>query len=218
MSRPCGTAALAGVAAGAAGELASAPVGAGGVHRPEAGGGEGGEDARVRGDGLRDALAAGQPGADDLPGVVLVDAGAGGAGVLAAVPAGDAQHAAGFAVGVVDDAGLAGGAVDGADPACEADRAGAVAGSGELGFPAVEVVAGGELEDGSGRCPRPQAGIGPGGERDGRDRHAVVISRTRESARCLSGSGRIRVRLSRVSQLRAVRTWSRYSPAAWTRP
>src|SRR5215469_14603424 len=46
----------------------------------------------------------------------------------------------------------------------------------------------------------------------------VVISRTRESARCLSGSGRIRVRFSRVSQDRALRTWSRYSPAAWTRP
>ena len=47
-----------------------------------------------------------------------------------------------------------------------------------------------------GRCPHPQAGFGPGGERDGRDRHAAVISRTRESARCLSGSGRIRVWMS----------------------
>ena len=70
--------------------------------------------------------------------------------MLAAVAAGDAQYAAGFDVGVVHDAGLAGGAVDGVDAALEADRAGAVAGSGELGFPAVEVVAGGQLEDGSG--------------------------------------------------------------------
>ena len=33
-----------------------------------------------------------------------------------------------------------------------------------------------------------------------------MTSRARDSARCLSGSGRIRVRLSRVSQDRAVRT------------
>ena len=92
---------------------------------------------------LGDAFAAGQAGADDLAGVVLVDRRAGGAGVLAAVPAGDTQHTAGFGVGVVDDAGLAGGAVDGVDASLEADRAGAVAGGGELGFPAVEVVAGG---------------------------------------------------------------------------
>ena len=47
------------------------------------------------------ALAAGQAGSDDLAGVVLVDSRAGGADVLAAVAAGDAQHAAGFGVGVV---------------------------------------------------------------------------------------------------------------------
>ena len=145
-----GAAPLAGVAAGSAGQLAAAPAGAGGVYGPEAGGGEGGEHARMRGDGLGDALAAGQAGADDLAGVVLVDRGAGGADVLAAVAAGDQEHAAGFGVGVVHDAGLAGGAVDGVNAALEADRAGAVAGGGELGFPAVEVVAGGELEDGSG--------------------------------------------------------------------
>ena len=46
----------------------------------------------------------------------------------------------------------------------------------------------------------------------------TVSSRISDRARCLSGSGRIRVRLSRVSQDRAVRTWSRYSPAPWTRP
>jgi hypothetical protein len=63
--------------------------------------------------------------------------------VLAAVAAGDAQHAAGFGVGVIHHAGLAGGPVDGVDAALQAHRAGAVAGGGQLGFPAVEVVAGG---------------------------------------------------------------------------
>ena len=63
--------------------------------------------------------------------------------MLAAVAAGDAQDAAGLGVGVVHEAGLAGGAVDGVDPAGQADGAGAVSGAGELGFPAVEVVAGG---------------------------------------------------------------------------
>ena len=92
---------------------------------------------------LGDALAAGQAGADDLAGVVLVDRGAGGADVLAAVPAGDAQHATGFGVGVVDDAGWPVARSMASMRPCEADRAGAVAGGGELGFPAVEVVAGG---------------------------------------------------------------------------
>jgi hypothetical protein len=66
-------AALAGVTAWPTGEFASVPSGAGGVDRAEAGGGEGGEYARVRGDGGGDAFAAGQAGPDDLPGVVLVD-------------------------------------------------------------------------------------------------------------------------------------------------
>ena len=43
-----------------------------GVDRAEGGGGEGGEHARVGGDGRRDALAAGQSGADELAGVALV--------------------------------------------------------------------------------------------------------------------------------------------------
>jgi hypothetical protein len=70
--------------------------------------------------------------------------------VFAAVPARNSQYAAGFGVGVVDDAGLAGGLVDGVDPAREANRASAVAGGGKLGFPVVEVVSGGEVEHGSG--------------------------------------------------------------------
>ena len=47
---------VAGVAAGAAGQLAAAAAGAGGVDRAEAGRGEGGEDARVGGDGARGFL------------------------------------------------------------------------------------------------------------------------------------------------------------------
>ena len=212
-------AALVSVAAGAARQHPSAWPSASGVHRPEAGRGEGGEHARMTGDRFGHAFAAGQAGSDDLAGVVLVDLGARRAGFFAAVAAGNQQNLTGFGVGVVDEPGLAGGAVNGLDVALQPDGVGAVAGVDELFFPAVEVVAGGELKQGPGRCPHPQAVIiGSGGESNGRDRHAVVISRTRDRARCLSGSGRIRVRLSRVSQLRAVRTWSRYSPAAWTRP
>ena len=59
MSRPCGQRRALGVAAGSAGQhgLAAHPPG---VDRAEGGGGEGGEHARVRGDGLGDAFAAGQ--------------------------------------------------------------------------------------------------------------------------------------------------------------
>ena len=65
-------AACCGVAAGSAGQdgLAAHPAG---VDRAEGGGGEGGEHARVRGDGLGDALAARESGADELPGVLFVD-------------------------------------------------------------------------------------------------------------------------------------------------
>ena len=99
-----GAAALVASRRGRQGSWRPRRLGAGGVHGPEAGGGEGGEHARVRGHGVGDAFAAGQAGADDLPGVVLVDLGAGGADVLAAVAAGDQEHAAGLAVGVVHDA------------------------------------------------------------------------------------------------------------------
>ena len=75
-----------GVAAGAAGQhgLAAHPAG---VDRAEGGGGEGGEHARVRGDRLGDALAAGQARADELAGVALVDGRAGRADGFAAVAA-----------------------------------------------------------------------------------------------------------------------------------
>jgi len=143
-------ASLMGITARPTGQLATARAGAGGVDRAEAGRGERGEHAWMLGNGVGHALAAGQPDADDLPGVVLVNLRAGRADVLAAVAAGDQEHATGLGVGVVHDAHLAGGAVDGIDAACQADRAGAVAGASELGFPAVEVVARGEVEQGSG--------------------------------------------------------------------
>jgi hypothetical protein len=94
-------------------------------------------------DRIGDAFAAGKSGSNDLLSILLVDSRASWADVLATVAAGDAEYTAGFGVGVVDDAGLSGCAVDGVDAALEADRAGAVTGSGELGLPAMEVVAGG---------------------------------------------------------------------------
>src|SRR5262249_47099127 len=84
------------------------------VDRPEGGGGEGGEHAWVPGDRVGYAFAAGQPGADELPGVALVHGRAWRAGGLAAVPAGDVQDPAGFVGGgVVEGAEFAGGQVDG---------------------------------------------------------------------------------------------------------
>ena len=113
-----------GVAAGTAGQdglAAHAP----GVDRPEARGGEGGEHARMRRDGLGDALAAGHTGADELPGVALVDLRAGRADGLAAVAARHVQHSPGLAGRVVDRGDLARGPVDGLDAAVQADGVGA---------------------------------------------------------------------------------------------
>ena len=109
-----------GVAAGAAGQdgLAAHPAG---VDRAERRRGEGGEHARVRGDRLGDALASGQSGADELAGVALVDLRAGRADGLAAVAAGDVEHAAG-SWRVVDGGEFAGGQVDDVDAAAELDR------------------------------------------------------------------------------------------------
>ena len=128
MSRPCGQRRSLCVAAGAAGQdgLAAHPPG---VHRSERGRGEGGEDARVRGDGVGDALAAEEPGADELAGVALVDGRAGRADGFAAVAARDGQDAVGFAGGGVHGAQFAGGEVDGAGAAFEQDRVMAVAGA-----------------------------------------------------------------------------------------
>ena len=127
-----------GVAAGAARQhgLAAHPAG---VHRAERRRGESGEHARVRGDGLGDALAAGQSGPDELPGIPLVHRRAGRADRLAAVAAGDVQHSPVLGGGVVDRGGLAAGQVDGVDAAAQPDRVRAVAAGGELAFPGAEV-------------------------------------------------------------------------------
>ena len=134
--------ALAGVAAGTAGQHLAAALAAG-VDRAEGRGGEGGEHARVLSDRFGDALAAGQAGADELAGVALVDGRAGRAGRLAAVAARDVQHAARFSVGAVGGGGLAGGQVDGGDAAAQPDGARAGVRGGELAFPVAEVISGG---------------------------------------------------------------------------
>jgi hypothetical protein len=87
------------------------------VDRAERRRGEGGEHARVRGDGLGDALAACETGADELAGVALVDSGAGRADGFAAVAARGVQHSPGLVGTVVDRGQLAGGQVDGIDAA-----------------------------------------------------------------------------------------------------
>jgi hypothetical protein len=91
---------------------------AAGVDRAGRGRGEGGEHARMRGDRVGDALAVGQPGADELPGVALVDGRAARADRFTAVAARNMQHAARLSSGVIDRCGLAGCQVDSVDAAC----------------------------------------------------------------------------------------------------
>ena len=84
-----------------------------------------------------DALAAGQAGADQLVGVAVVDRGAGRAdrargGCRTAVSSTRPGSVSVSRAGRVSP----GGAVGGVDPALQPDRAGAVAGGGQLGFPA----------------------------------------------------------------------------------
>jgi len=82
------------------------------VDGTERGRGQGDEDAGVLGDGGGDALAAGEPGADELVGVGAVDLGAGRAAGGAAGLAGDRQDAAGLVDGGVAVDQFAGAAVD----------------------------------------------------------------------------------------------------------
>ena len=124
----------------AAGQLAA------GVHGSEAGGGEGGEHARMRPHRVGDAFAAGEPGADQLVGVAPVGLGAGRADRGAAVPARGVDHPVGQGVGVQGAEDLAGGGVQVADRAAEPDGADAAAGGGGPGEPCVVVVAGGAVE------------------------------------------------------------------------
>jgi hypothetical protein len=81
----------------------------------------------VGGNGFGDALAAGQPGADELVGVGAVDLGAGQAPGRAAGLARDGQHAAGFVDGGVAVQEFPGAAVDVVDAAAQENGLGASA-------------------------------------------------------------------------------------------
>ena len=83
-----------------------------GVDRAERRRGQRDEDARMVRDGGRDALAAGEPGADELVGVGAVHLSAGRAAGGAAGLAGDRKDAAGFVDGVVAVDQFAGATVD----------------------------------------------------------------------------------------------------------
>jgi len=119
------------------------------VHRAEGRGSQGREHARMPGHRLRDALAAGEPGEDQLAGVLLVDPRAGQTHTFAAVAARHQQHTARLGDGVVHEPPLSGGQIDGVEAAFEPDRPGAATtasgfasvlgqlppGQGELGAP-----------------------------------------------------------------------------------
>ena len=163
----------AGVAAGVAGFgfavavlLARAGVEAdgAGVDGAEGRGGEGGEHDRVAGDRIGDALAACEPGADEVEGVAAVGLGAAGAAGGAAVAAGLVDGLVGQVVGA-DGAGyLAGRGVDVADVAAQQDGAGAGGGGPDVREPGVVGVA----PDGrGGEGDVFEAGVGGGGGADG---------------------------------------------------
>ncbi len=146
----------AGVAAGAArrgAAVAALPVAAGvsrnraTVDRAEGRGGEGGENDRVPGDRVGDALAAGQAATDDLVGVALVDPGAVRAHRFPAVAARLVQRLVGQFVGVHLAGDAAGVSVDGGDGAGEADWAGAAAGGAGVLQPTGELPRGGAVQD-----------------------------------------------------------------------
>ena len=188
-----------GVAAGVAGSGpagAAGPVGAGvlsdraGVDGAEGGGGEGDEDGGVGGDVGGDALAAGQPGADEVVGVAAVGFGAAGAGGGAAVAAGLVDHPVRHAEGGDGAQQLPGGRVDVADVAAQPDGAGAGGGGPDViepGLVSGVVPSGedsfiGELEvQDAGRAAAglPVSVFGPGGAGSG----------VRPRARTLAGSG-----------------------------
>ncbi len=115
------------------------------VDGAEAGGGEGGEHARVRGDAGGDGLASAQSGGDELVGVVAVDGRAGGAAGGAAVAAADQQFARREPAGIEVVENLAGRTVQtGAVPG-EADRVRASTESGYLPCEGRELAGCGEL-------------------------------------------------------------------------
>jgi hypothetical protein len=108
-----------------------------GVDRAEGRGGEGREHDRVRGDGIGDALAARQSGAEQVEGVAAVGFGAAGAGGSAAVAAGLVDRPVGQVVGA-DRAGyLASDLVDVADVTAQQYGPGAGGGGPDVRQPGV---------------------------------------------------------------------------------
>ena len=126
-----------------------------GVDGPERGRGQGGEHGRVGGDGVGDAFAADEAGADELVGVGAVGLGAPGADRGAAVAAGDVDDAVGHRPGVAGGEDGAGGGVDGVQLAGEPDGAGAAAGGGDVVEPAAVAELPGPLDDACGVDARP---------------------------------------------------------------
>jgi hypothetical protein len=131
-----------GRSAGAAGTVgAGVPVDGAGVHLAEGGSGEGGEDGRVAGDGVGDAFAADQAGADDVVGVAAVGLGAGGADGVAAVAARFVDHLVGHVAGGVGPQQFPGPDVDDTQITVQANGMGAPGGGpdviepGEVAFP-----------------------------------------------------------------------------------
>ena len=122
---------------------AAGPVGAGvladraGVDRAERRGGEGDEHGRMRGHRRGDALAADQPGADDLEGVTAVGLGAAGAGGGAPVPACLVDRPVRHADRGDGAQQLAGRGVDVLDVAAQPDRAGTSGGVPDMIEPGV---------------------------------------------------------------------------------
>ena len=130
---------------GPAAGAAAAPVGAGGVHGPEPGGGQGEEHGGVLADGVGHALAAADGArVQQLPQVARVLVRAGRADHRAPVPAPDQQHLVGLGGG---RPGLDPAVGVGADePAAQPDRAGAVPTAADLPLPRLEVRAAGAVQ------------------------------------------------------------------------
>ena len=99
------------------------------MDRAEARGGERGEHARMSGDGLRDALAAEQPGADQVAGITLIDGRAGRTDTIAAVAARHKQNPARLGGGVVHRAQFTGGQVYRIDTTAQVQRVGTLPGA-----------------------------------------------------------------------------------------
>jgi hypothetical protein len=115
------------------------------VDGAEAGCGEGGEHARVRGHACRDGLATAQSGCDELVGVVAVDGRAGRAAGGAAVAAADQQFARREPAGVEVIEDRTGNGVQVGEVSGEADRVRAAAERADLSCEGCEVAGGGEL-------------------------------------------------------------------------